>query len=580
VTDIYTELSDARKQGQAEGKYPDWYTTGSYQMFKYSYEYQADGLKEQLQRISEYLAKYSTKLPDVGHPKYGEIGKRIRQYHGSTVKDAFFSIMWKNHFQLSTPALANTGTDRGCSISCSGTYVHDSVGGFYDAAKEIALLSKNGFGTSAYIGDVRPRGQKISAGGKATGSSLPKEILQSTAKWISQGNTRRGAVASYLPIDHGDFEEWCDSLRANPEGQNIGWNYSNEVIANLGKDAELRRRHNKVLATRMNRGKGYIWKPDVVNALQPEWYPKLHVASNLCTEITLYATLDETYTCIISSMVATLFREYKDQASVFLAIMLLDAMANEFIEKQKGVIGLEKAVRYTENWKSLGLGVLGFASLLQEEMVPWTSLEANFINTEVFSHLKKESTLASQYIYDFGVCGKKMQGWGQAHSHLNAVAPNLSSSVLAGQKSQGIEPWLANAFMQDTASGSMTRINPQLLSLMMKKGMDVKKVVRHLIANKGSLKGIKGFTEEEVLVYATAFEIPQDRLVDLASARQPHVDQGQSLNTFFSAEEDPKVIARVHQKILLDPNIKGAYYCRSESGVQASQNVACEACAS
>lgn len=298
------------------------------------------------------------------------------------------------------------------------------------------------------------------------------------------------------------------------------------------------------------------------------------------TEITLYANLEETYTCIISSMVATMFREYKDQASVFLAIMVLDAMANEFIAKQEGVLGLEKAVRYTENWKSLGLGVLGFASLLQQEMVPWTSLEANFINTEVFSHLKQESILASEYIYRYGVAGKKMGGWGRAHSHLNAIAPNLSSSVLAGQQSQGIEPWLANAFMQDTASGSMVRINPQLLSVMEKKGMDVKKLSRQIIANKGSLIGIKGFTDEEVAVFATAFELPQERLIDLASARQRHIDQGQSLNTFFSSDEDPKYIARVHQKILLDPWIKGAYYCRSESGVQASKNVACEACAS
>ncbi len=274
------------------------------------------------------------------------------------------------------------------------------------------------------------------------------------------------------------------------------------------------------------------------------------------------------------------FDEYQDQASVFVAIMILDALANEFIDTNKDVVGLEKAVRYTENWKSLGLGVLGYASYLQSKMVPWTSIEADFINTEIFSHLQKEAKLASEYIYENGVAGKNMAGWGQAHSHLTAVAPNLSSAVLAGQVSQGIEPWIANAFMQDTASGSMVRINPELLKLMVKKGMDVKKVTRQLIDNKGSLKGIKGFNELEVEVYATAFEIPQGRLVDQASARQKFICQGQSLNTFFSAEEDPKVIARVNQKILLDPNIKGAYYCRSESGVQASKNVACESCAS
>jgi ribonucleoside-diphosphate reductase alpha chain len=280
-------------------------------------------------------------------------------------------------------------------------------------------------------------------------------------------------------------------------------------------------------------------------------------------------------------MNAVNFDEYKDQASVFLGIMILDAMANEFIASQRNTEGLEKAVLYTENWKSLGLGVLGFASYLQSKMVPWNSFEAELINTEIFSQLQQESILASQYIYEYGVVGKKMVGHGQAHSHLNAIAPNLSSSVLAGQVSQGIEPWLANAFMQDTASGSMVRINPQFLKLIEGKGLDVKKVTKAVIENKGSIKGLnKWFTEEEIEVFATAFEIPQERLIDLAAARQKFIDQGQSLNLFFSSEEDPKYIAKVHQKALLNPWIKGLYYCRSESGVQASKNVACESCAS
>ena len=579
-TSVYQKLSEERKIGQLEGKYPEWYTTGAYQMFKYSYEYEADGLRQQLERIAKTLAAYSAPLPKEDHPVYGEIAKTIRKHHGVTLESAFFSLMWKNHFQLSTPALANTGTDRGCSVSCSGSVVGDSVNDFYEAAREIALLSKYGFGTSAYLGDVRSRGSVFRGGGKATGSTLPKNLLQKTAGDISQGSIRRGAVATYLPIDHGDFHEWCDSLRANPEGQNIGWNYSNDVISKLGSVKELRTRHNKVLATRMNRGKGYIWKPDVVNDLQPRWYPKKHKASNLCTEITLYADAYETFTCIISSMNGLMYDEYKDQGSVFLALMMLDALANEFIRNNKGVVGLEKAITYTENWKSLGLGLLGFCSYLQSKMIPIESIQADFVNVEIFSHLQKESKFASEYIYEYGIPGKNMVGWGQAHSHLNAIAPNLSSSVLAGQVSQGIEHWLANAFMQDTASGSMVRINPQLLAVMKERGMDVEKVTKQIINNLGSLIGIKGFDDLDVKVFSTAFEVRQERFIDLASSRQKFIDQGQSLNLFFSAEEDPKYIARVHQKLLLDPNIKGAYYCRSESGVQASSNVACESCAS
>lgn len=287
MTDIYEELSKRRKEEVASGKFPEWSTTGSYQMFKDKYEYEADGLKEQLQRIAKTLAEHAVPFIPSNHPMY----ERITKEHGKNWEECFFSIMWKNDFQPSTPVLANTGTDRGMSVSCSGQYVPDSIPGFYNASKEVAMLSKMGFGTSAYLGDVRPRGSKISKGGVAEGTNHPKKVLQDTANRVSQAGTRRGSIACYLETTHPDFEEWANDLQKNPQGQNIGWIYSDEEIQSLKddllapEDSPSHKRLAKVLKTRLTRGKGYLWKRDTVNRLAPPWYKEaglINKASNLC----------------------------------------------------------------------------------------------------------------------------------------------------------------------------------------------------------------------------------------------------------------------------------------------------------
>jgi ribonucleoside-diphosphate reductase alpha chain len=285
--DLYEKLSEARKQAVLDGKFPEWTTTGSYQMFKENYEYEVDGLKEQLQRISKTLSKYAVPFIPETHPLY----KTITENHGSNWEECFFSIQWNNDFQASTPALANTGTNRGMSVSCSGGYVGDAVVDFYEANTEAAMLSKMGFGTSYYLGDVRERGAKISTGGIADGTDHPKRLLQETARRVSQGGVRRGSVATYLPVTHPDFEEWSEDLQRNPQGQNIGWNYYDDEIQAL-KDglfdpdnSPAHKRSAKVFKTRCNRGKGYIWKPDTVNRLAPPWYTEYgwsNKASNLC----------------------------------------------------------------------------------------------------------------------------------------------------------------------------------------------------------------------------------------------------------------------------------------------------------
>lgn len=579
VDSIYDKLSRERKEQQALGKYPDFFTTGSYQMFKDSYEYQADGYSEQIRRIAKTLAKYAPSFIERDNPYY----ERIVTNHANNWEDCFYNIMWNGDFALSTPALGNTGTDRGCSVSCSGQYVGDSIPDFYSGIKEAALLSKQGFGTSAYLGDIRPRGSKITAGGKATGSKPVLEDFQIMSSKVSQGGLRRGAVACYLPIDHGDFDEWADGLHKNPEGQNIGWVVTKKVIKEWQEgNVEWDRRIAKAIWIRCLTGKGYFWKVDHVNDQQPECYKKhglTNKASNLCTEIVLHADEDHSYTCIISSMNCLNFDRWKDTGSVFIAIVLLDCMCSEFIDKAKDIEGLEKAVRYTRKGRSLGLGLLAFHSYLQSKMIAFEEYAAHMVNHDIFSHMQTESVAASKWIAKNWGEPEWCKGFGIGHTHLLAIAPNMSSSVLAGQTSQGIEPWLANAFMQSTAAGEMQRINPQFLKLAESKGKMSKALIRDIISKKGSVQHLTWLTDQEKLVFKTAFEIDQRAILRLASTRQRYIDQGQSLNLFFSSEEKEEHIRDIHEEFLLDPWLKGLYYLRSESGVMASTGE-CIACGS
>lgn len=579
IESLYEKLSKERKEQQTLGKYPSFFTTGGYQMFKESYEYKADGYNEQCRRIAKTLAAYAPRFL-LSSEKYHQ---RIVDNHGKNWEDCFYNIMVNGDFALSTPALGNTGTDRGCSVSCSGQYVGDSIPDFYTNVKEAALLSKQGFGTSAYLGDIRTRGSSISSGGKATGSKPVLEDFQIMSSKVSQGGLRRGAVGCYLPLMHGDFDEWADNLQKNPEGQNIGWVVHKEDIQQWqAGNKEVDRRIAKALWVKMLTGKGYFWKVDHVNDQQPECYKKYGLtnkASNLCTEIVLHADEDHSYTCIISSMNCLNFDRWKDTGSVFVAIILLDCLCSEFIAKASKIEGLEKAVRYTRKARSLGLGLLAFHSYLQSKMIAFEEYEAHRLNIEIFSHLQEESIAASKWIA--GELGEPewCSGFGIGHTHLLAVAPNMSSSVLAGQTSQGIEPWLANAFVQPTAAGEMQRINPEFLKLAEAKGKMSKALIKDILSKKGSVQHLTWLSIQEKLVFKTAFEIDQRVILRLASVRQRYIDQGQSLNLFFSSEEKEENIRDIHEEFFLDPWLKGLYYIRSESGVMSSTGD-CVACAS
>ncbi len=266
----YEKLSSERKHLQSIGEVPEWYTTGGYQLFMEKYTLPGQSMLERYRQVASTAARYADKM------------------FGSDVdwEDKFFDIIWKGWLSPSTPALANLGTDRGMPVSCSGGYVADSILGFYKSRLETAVLTKNGFGTSAYMGAIRPRGADISNGGKALGS-LPifKGFVQDMRD-VSQGNQRRGSWAGYIEATHGDFAEISDYVQHNPDDLNIGWIMSEQFIKSLSAgDKEAISRYQKIMKVRKLTGRGYMFFVDKANAQAPQMYKDHGLtikASNLC----------------------------------------------------------------------------------------------------------------------------------------------------------------------------------------------------------------------------------------------------------------------------------------------------------
>lgn len=555
MSSIYEDLSKERKQLQQEGKLPSFLTTGGWQLVKEKYLYNTDSLYITYNRVARTAAAHTD------DPEY---------YH-----KRFFEIMWKGWLAPSTPVLSNMGTPKGMPVSCSGGYVEDSIDGFYRGYHEVAMLTKHGFGTSGYLGDIRPRGSRINSGGKASGV-LPviKHFVQDMRD-VAQGTSRRGAWAGYLPIDHGDFHEVIDYLEHHPDDLNIGWNISDSFIDRLNcGDLDATTRYQRALKVKAVTGKGYFFFPDKVNKSRPKCHSDkgLEVkASNLCTEITLPSDSEHTFTCVLSSLNLSKYDEWKSTDAVFIATMFLDCVASEFLKVSKDVSGMEKARDFTIKSRALGLGALGFHTYLQSKLIPFESFEAHLINLEIFRYIREEAERATRFMAEKWGEPEWCRDYNRRNSHLLAIAPNTQSALVCGGVSQGIEPIVANLYNQSTAAGEIYRVNPTFLEIARSRGKWSPELVSTLVGSEGSVQGLSWLTDHERLVFKTAYEIDQRAILRLASTRQQFIDQAQSINLFFDADEDEAYISEIHKEAFLDPNIKSLYYMRTKAGVKASR---------
>ena len=539
-------------------------------------------LKE-LQEAPEWLTEEGFVTLSKGYLLKGETPKdlwmRAAKASASRLKkpelaDNFFALMWNNWLCLASPVAANMGTERGLPISCYGNYTPDSVDGIMETMSEVAALSKNGGGLGVYFGSVRPRGTPITNNGESDGIIPFLKILDSVTIGISQGGTRRGATAVYLPIEHGDFDEFIEMRR--PSGDlnrqclnlhhavSIGDEFMEKVLAG---DPWARERWTKVLKARFETGEPYLFFRDTTNNANPECYKAngLEVkASQLCSEIMLHSDENHTYVCCLSSMNLARWDEWKNTNAVQEAIWFLDGVMEEFIVKSENKKGFERTRRFAQKSRALGLGVLGFHTLLQEKEYSFDDLRTYTLNGEIFKHMREEAEKATKDLYEEYGAPEWCQGFERRNTHLLAVAPTVSNSIISGNVSAGIEPLAAIAFAQKTAKGTFLQKNKQFKKLLQELGKDNEKTWHSIIVNNGSVQHLSFLTSEQKKLFATAREIDQMILVRLAGQRQKYIDQGQSLNLFFDIDVDPKLYNKIHLEAYKQ-GLKTLYYCRASS---------------
>lgn len=577
----YEDYSALRKQGHVDGTVPTWMQTAGLQMFYKNYLYEANNPREQFERIAKTLSKYAPFMSSPSDNVKFSDRKNVEDYWYSK----FFGVLWSGHFCGSTPLLANTGTDRGLSVSCSGGIpVDDSVGGFYDAAKEVALLTKEGFGTAVDVSAIRPRGSPYKGGGKASGALEVMKIMRDTTGYVSQGSNRRGAVACYIDVEHKDFYEIADYLEHHPDELNVGWKISDKFMAKLDAgNKEAHKRFKRFMYVKAVTGKGYFYFPDKAERLKPEAYKVNNLtiaAPQLCNEIFLFADEEHTYTCVLGWMNLSKYNEWKNTDAVFVATVLLDCVVSYFLDRARNLPGLEKAVRMTEKGRAIGLGAGGLHTLFQQEKMPFESVDAFLLNREIFKHIDEQSLEASKALAKAEGEPEWCKGLGIRFTHRIAVAPTKSTALIYGGISEGINPDVAFSFIQSTAAGEVARVTPVLLETIKSKGLDVEKCIADVDKAKGSVQGVSWLTPEEKSYFKTGFEIPMESHVRMTSDRQKSIDQGQSFNLDFDKRHNEEHISYIHQLIFKDERIKGAYYVvgKRESGDEDQQVVQPESC--
>ena len=576
MSNKYEQLSHKRKQLQQDGLAPDWMATAGYQL-----------LSEQ-----HYLDTAETP-----HSMYSRIARRaaelttfeIPSYFGyDTWYDAFFDIMYKGWLSPSTPVLTNMGNGRGHPIACSGTYIGDSIDSFYTARKEIAQLTQRGYGTSWSLDPIRHRGAPVSKGGTANGVMQPASGAVQDMKDISQG-TRRGSIGQYINVLHPDFDEVCDQIIADDAGWNIGWTMTEEY-KHLFRTDEARADHiwKKILKTKMTKGKGYLYFLDKVNAARPQMYKDkgfLVRHSNLCAEIALMSDKDHSFTCVLSSMNISKYAEWEDTYAIQLATIFLDAVISDMLIKAKSEPGFERIIAFTEKSRAIGLGQLGLSTYYQMNNWIFGDFQSIQFNQILTKQLDRESLTASKLLAREVGEPEWMEGYGERFSHRLAFPPTKSTAVIMGGIAEGIAPVFANVYEQDTAGGTIYRINPVLLPIMKDRGHYNETTMARIAQAQGSVQGEDWLSDHEKKVFLTAFELNQETILLMASHRQRIMNegggaQGQSLNLYFQAEESEEEISRLHNVALEDLYIQSLYYVHSlnEESTYKVDKLGCVAC--
>jgi len=526
-----------------------------------------------------------------------EISNRAEDILGiDGFSDKFYGYMEQGFYSLASPVWSNFGHERGLPVSCYGSDIQDNIGDILYAEAEVGMMSKLGGGTSGYFGHIRPRGAPIKNNGHSSGSVHFMQLFENMVDVVSQGSVRRGRFAPYLPIEHPDSNEFLDiGGEGNPiqeltHGVTVSDAWMNQMIEG---DNEKRALWAKVIQRRGEMGYPYIMFDDNANNQTVDVYKdngyKIN-ASNLCTEIMLPSNEDWSFVCIISSINVLHYDKWKDTDAVETMVMFLDAVTSEFIEKMEvyrdspnkedklSFLFMEKTYNFAKANRAIGLGVLGYHSLLQSKGLAFESIEAKKLNVEIFKRIQEKSYDASKWMAaEFGE-PEVLKGYGRRHATLNAVAPTTSSAFILGQVSQGIEPVWSNCYVKDVAKIKVTVKNPFLEELLESKGFNNKDVWRSIRDRDGSVQHLDCLTDNEKEVFKTFPEIDQHEIIEQAATRQPFIDQGQSINLMVHPDTPVKEINGFYIKAW-KLGIKSLYYQHSMNAAQKlNQKRQCKAC--
>lgn len=517
-----------------------------------------------------YLKKGVT--PEKRMRQIAEAAENILKMPGFA--DKFESYLHKGWYSLSSPVWANFGAGRGLPISCNGSYLPDNTAGISSKISEIAIMTKHGAGTSIFMGDLRERGATIGTGGQSSGPVHFAKWFEVTTDIISQSNVRRGSCAAYLPIEHPDILEFL-GIRGDGHpvqtlsfGICIGDKWMKSMIDG---DVEKRTIWAKVIETKLKTGYPYLFFTDTVNKTAPKVYKdkklKIH-ASNLCTEIMLHSSADESFVCCLSSLNLLHYDDWKDTDAVETLTYFLDAVISEYADKTKDMAHMEAARRFAINQRALGVGVLGWHSYLQSKMIAFESMEAKLLNTQIHKLLRDKSWAASREMAEKYGEPPLLKGYGMRNVTTMAIAPTTSSSFILGQVSPSIEPLESNYFIKDLAKGKFSFRNPHLKTLLASHGRDNDESWDSILVRGGSVQHLDFLSEHEKAVFKTFGEISQKEIIIQAAGRQRFIDQGQSLNLMIP----PETSARDFNRLTIfawEQGLKSLYYTRSANPQQA-----------
>ena len=508
---------------------------------------------------------YITETPEerIKHISYS--AEQILKIEGFA--DKFENYMQRGFYSLSTPVWSNFGKNKGLPISCYGSNVDDSLDSILNAAREIGLMSKYGGGTSAYLGNIRSRATIISTGGKADGPTHYAKIYDTVIDTCKQGESRRGACAIWLPIEHEDIEEFLEiGSDGNPiQNLQFGITITDEWLKSMKEgDTAKRKIWAKVIEKRTEFGFPYLMFKDNANNNSPYKELGLEItASNLCSEIMLPTNSFESFVCCIGSINLLHWDEIKDTDAIETYTLFLNAVINEFIEKSSVLPGMKRAYRFAKNHRAIGVGVLGYHSLLQSKLIEFESLETKQLNYQIFKTLKERTEQASQSL--FNTHGYTCSREGFANTTLIAIAPTKSSSFILGQVSMGIEPIKSNYFIKDLAKIKTVYKNPFLVTELEKYNLNTNEIWESILKNNGSVEHLDFPTKN---VFKTFLEISPKEIILQAAQRQKFIDQAQSLNLTIHPSVPAKDINQLYLYAWKE-GIKTLYYQFSESSAQS-----------